>query len=101
MSFRVLLVEDERELRATLREALVVEGYEVLAAASLADAHALTAQAERMGPPVDLVLLDLDALLARTAQPLAAVQSALTRLELEGLVALAPGGRYQRLYREV
>lgn len=46
-------------------------------------------------------MLDLDALLARTAQPLAAVQSALTRLELEGLVALAPGGRYQRLYREV
>lgn len=59
MSLRVLLVEDERELRATLRGALVVEGYEVLAAASLADAHALTAQAERMGSPVDLVLLDL------------------------------------------
>lgn len=59
MSLRVLLVEDERELRATLREALAVEGYEVLAAASLADAHALTAHAERSGSPVDLVLLDL------------------------------------------
>lgn len=59
MSLRVLLIEDERELRATLREALAVEGYEVLAAASLADAHALTTQAERSGSPVDLVLLDL------------------------------------------
>ena len=59
MSLRVLLVEDERELRATLREALTVEGYEVLSAASLADAHALTAQAERSGASVDLVLLDL------------------------------------------
>lgn len=59
MSLRVLLIEDERELRATLREALAVEGYEVLAAASLADAHVLTAQAERSGAPVDLVLLDL------------------------------------------
>lgn len=59
MSLRVLLIDDERELRATLREALTVEGYEVLAAASLADAHALASQAERSGAPVDLVLLDL------------------------------------------
>lgn len=59
MSLRVLLIEDERELRATLREALAVEGYEVLAAASLADAHVLATQAERSGSPVDLVLLDL------------------------------------------
>ena len=59
MSLRVLPIEDERELRATLREALAVEGYAVLAAASLADAHALTAQAERSGSPIDLVLLDL------------------------------------------
>ncbi len=59
MSLRVLLIEDERELRATLREALAVEGYEVLAAASLADAHALMTQAERSGSTVDLILLDL------------------------------------------
>lgn len=59
MSLRVLLIEDERELRATLREALAVEGYAVLAAGSLADAHALTAQAERSGSPIDLILLDL------------------------------------------
>jgi len=59
MSLRVLLIEDERKLRATLREALAVEGYEVLAAASLADAHALAAQAERSGAAFDLVLLDL------------------------------------------
>jgi two-component system KDP operon response regulator KdpE len=39
MSLCVLLVEDDRELRSTLREALVVEGYRVLASASLADAQ--------------------------------------------------------------
>ncbi|MES2888834.1 MAG: response regulator [Pseudomonadota bacterium] len=54
MSLKVLLVEDDRELRATLRESLRVEGYEVAAAASLADAHALLANGE-----VDIVLLDL------------------------------------------
>lgn len=59
MSLRVLLIEDERALRTTLREALAVEGYEVLAAASLADARLLATQAERRGSPVDLVLLDL------------------------------------------
>ena len=58
MSLRILLVEDDRELRATLREALSVEGYTVLPAASLADAHALALQADRDGG-VDLVLLDL------------------------------------------
>ena len=41
MAYRVLLVEDDRELRTTLRDALSVEGYEVHAAASLADARAL------------------------------------------------------------
>ena len=58
MSLRILLVEDSRELRDTLREALTVEGYRVLPAASLADAQALAAQAARDGG-VDLVLLDL------------------------------------------
>jgi two-component system, OmpR family, KDP operon response regulator KdpE len=54
MSLRVLLLEDDRELRATLREALTVEGWQVQPAASLADAQAQLAQAT-----VDLVLLDL------------------------------------------
>lgn len=58
MSLRILLVEDDRDLRAALREALVVEGYDVLPAASLADAHALAQHAES-GGGVDLVLLDL------------------------------------------
>ena len=56
MSLTVLLVEDDRELRATLREALQVEGYAVLPAASLADAQALLQHASAQ---VDLVLLDL------------------------------------------
>ena len=54
MSLKVLLVEDDRELRGTLRDSLRVEGYAVVAAASLADAHALLANTE-----VDIVLLDL------------------------------------------
>jgi two-component system KDP operon response regulator KdpE len=58
MNGTVLLVEDERELRATLREALGVEGWRVHAAASLADARALLANALRDAPP-DAVLLDL------------------------------------------
>lgn len=58
MSLRVLLVEDDRELRATLSESLRVEGYEVLSAASLADARALIAHAGAQGG-IHLVLLDL------------------------------------------
>ena len=54
----VLLVEDDRELRAALAEALRVEGWTVHAAASLADAQALLAHALREAPP-DAVLLDL------------------------------------------
>lgn len=58
MTGRVLLLEDDRELRSTLREALQVEGWQVQASASLADATALLAQAEtREG--FDIVLLDL------------------------------------------
>ena len=57
MTLRVLLVEDDRELRATLREALVVEGYEVLTAASLSEGLALLTHAAP--PGIDLVVLDL------------------------------------------
>ncbi|MGE0097346.1 MAG: winged helix-turn-helix domain-containing protein [Hydrogenophaga sp.] len=58
MSLRVLLVEDDRELRHTLSESLRVEGYEVLSAASLADAHALRVHAGTQGG-IHIVLLDL------------------------------------------
>jgi two-component system KDP operon response regulator KdpE len=58
MTLTVLLVEDDRELRATLRESLSVEGYRVHAAASLADAHALLLHACASGG-IDIVLLDL------------------------------------------
>jgi two-component system, OmpR family, KDP operon response regulator KdpE len=59
MSLGVLLVEDDRELRRTLREALQVEGYRVVASASLADARAVWAQAVAGQGGVDIVLLDL------------------------------------------
>jgi two-component system KDP operon response regulator KdpE len=60
VSLRLLLVEDDRELRATLREALQVEGFGVAAAASLADARAQWAESLREGREAfDLVLLDL------------------------------------------
>jgi len=55
MSLRVMLVEDDRELRTTLKGALRVEGYEVDGAASLAEGLALLAH----GEPPDLLLLDL------------------------------------------
>jgi two-component system, OmpR family, KDP operon response regulator KdpE len=71
VSPRVLLLEDDRELRATLREALTVEGWQVQPAASLADARALLDHGT-----VDLVLLDLglpdgdgEALLATLRRP--------------------------------
>ena len=54
MTLRVLLVEDDRDLRATLRDALSVEGHEVLTAASLSEGMALLAHVN-----LDLVLLDL------------------------------------------
>ena len=41
MSRRVLLVEDDRELRALWREALTLEGHAVQTAASLSEAQAL------------------------------------------------------------
>ncbi|MFC3114167.1 response regulator [Cellvibrio fontiphilus] len=62
MSVRLLLVEDDRELRATLREALLVEGYQVLTAASLAEAIAMYGQTqmdEASAPAFDVILLDL------------------------------------------
>lgn len=63
MSLRLLLVEDDRELRATLRSALVVEGYEVITAASMSEANAIYSQTRLDGdtrtPSFDLILLDL------------------------------------------
>ncbi len=63
MSLTVLLVEDDRELRTMLRDALVVEGFEVFTAASLSEGMALLAglaeRAGQRGPGIDLVLLDL------------------------------------------
>jgi two-component system KDP operon response regulator KdpE len=58
MTLKVLLVEDDRDLRTMLRQALTLEGCEVLPAASLADAQALMAHAgtER---PIEIALLDL------------------------------------------
>ncbi len=58
MSLQVLLVEDDRELRSMLSNALQVEGYGVIAAASLADARAvLNNDAGRR--ELSMVLLDL------------------------------------------
>ncbi len=64
MSLRVLLVEDDRELRTTLRDALGVEGYEVLTAASLSEGAALLTHAGGPAraaddPGIDLLVLDL------------------------------------------
>ena len=54
MTLQVLLVEDDGSVRAFVREALQVEGFAVITAASLSEAEAVLQHA-----PVDLVLLDL------------------------------------------
>lgn len=59
MSFNVLLVEDDRELRTTLRDALLLEGYKLLTAASLSEGIAIATHARSAGNGLDLVLLDL------------------------------------------
>jgi len=65
MSLRILLVEDDRELRATIRDALQLEGYSVITAASLSEAQAIVSQAslkQAINQPdsgLDLLLLDL------------------------------------------
>ncbi len=59
MSVHVLLVEDDRELRATLRDALLLEGYKLITAASLSEGIAIATNAQSAGNKVDLILLDL------------------------------------------
>lgn len=58
MSRSVLLVEDDRALRNSLREALSVEGYDLKTAASLSDARAQLRNLP-VGKTIDLVVLDL------------------------------------------
>lgn len=54
MTLQVLLVEDDGGVRAFVQEALQVEGYAVITAASVREAEAVLKHA-----PVDLLLLDL------------------------------------------
>ena len=54
MSLKVLVVEDDSEIRALLQASLTVEGFEVQTAVSLSEATALL----RHKPP-DIVVLDL------------------------------------------
>lgn len=54
MTLRVLVVEDDREIRALMQSSLSVEGFEVQTAASLSEASAML----RHHPP-DVIVLDL------------------------------------------
>jgi two-component system KDP operon response regulator KdpE len=54
MSLRVLVVEDDREIRTVVQSALTLEGYEVQTAVTLAEAGALLQHS-----PPDLIVLDL------------------------------------------
>lgn len=54
MSLRVLVVEDDREIRALIQSSLSVEGFEVQTAVTLREAHALLEHA-----PPDVIVLDL------------------------------------------
>lgn len=59
MALKVLLIEDDRDLRQTLRDALVVEGYDVIASGSAADANAVLRHSMASDRPLDLLVLDL------------------------------------------
>jgi two-component system KDP operon response regulator KdpE len=59
VALKVLLVEDDRELRQTLRDALHVEGYDVIASGSSADARAVLSHSIASDRPLDLLVLDL------------------------------------------
>jgi two-component system KDP operon response regulator KdpE len=64
MTLRVLLVEDDHQLRQTLRDALAVEGYKVYTAASLQEGMRLMSNVRADGgsedqPGMDIILLDL------------------------------------------
>lgn len=54
MSLRLLIVEDEREIRLMMQSSLAVEGFDVQTAASLSEARALL-----IHKPPDIVVLDL------------------------------------------
>lgn len=54
MRLRILVVEDDKEIRSLLQASLTVEGFNVQTAVSLSEANAMLAQATP-----DLVLLDL------------------------------------------
>lgn len=54
MSLRVLVVEDDREIRSMIQSTLAVEGFEVQTAVSVSEAAALLQNA-----PPDVMLLDL------------------------------------------
>ncbi len=61
MSLKVLLVEDDRELRQTLQGALQVEGYDVTVSGSVADAMAVLRHSSQANPTesFDILILDL------------------------------------------
>ena len=54
MTLRVLVVEDDREIRALMQSSLSVEGFEVQTAVSLSEAGAMLAH-----DPPDVIVLDL------------------------------------------
>lgn len=59
MAPRVLIVDDDPLIRELLQSYLAGEGYEVACAGTAEAAESALAEAERDGPPFDLVLLDI------------------------------------------
>ncbi|WP_371370248.1 response regulator [Pseudomonas sp. QL9] len=59
MAPRVLIVDDDPLIRELLQSYLAGEGYEVACASTAEAAESALADAERDGPPFDLVLLDI------------------------------------------
>ncbi|HEY1077680.1 MAG TPA: DNA-processing protein DprA [Fontimonas sp.] len=80
-------------MRRALIEATPAQGADAPRADALSDGQSQLLQA--LGDE----LLSVDQLAARLDQPISSLQAALTQLELAGWIAVAAGGRYQRLAR--
>jgi two-component system, OmpR family, KDP operon response regulator KdpE len=59
MTLQLLLVEDDQRLRNILRQSLLIEGYEILTAATLSEAMAIYNQTLSSKQHLDAILLDL------------------------------------------
>jgi DNA processing protein len=90
------LIRDGAKLVETAQDVLVELGLGAPAARAVAAARAADPVHARLLAAMGEAPVDIDRLVARTGQAVEAIAAQLTALELEGLVAPMPGGRWQR-----